>query len=302
LASARPRAKHRILHRGTLNSAAPPWHFATIAILTYVNTLKTIKTSLVLVWPGTCETVGSFARPWMPSLMTNLDTAVSHAFASLNGISPGFDAFVLMLTSNALLKGGVMVALLWFAWFSGERRACRVRSNRNRLVILSILLSCMAAELLSRILSNSLPFRPRPLLETSLPFRLPAGVTLESLGLSTQSSFPSDHGVLFFALAAGICLVCRRAGLFAFAWASIVIALPRLYVGLHYLSDLVVGALIGITIALVGAWLLPRTRLVKTAVLQARTHPACFYPVFFLAMFQLATMLADLRSLMVLVR
>jgi len=234
--------------------------------------------------------------------MSALDSAVSHALASLNGLSPGFDAFVLALSSNALLKGGVMVALLWFAWFSDEQQACRARANRNRLVILSILLSCMAAELLSRVLSNALPFRPRPLFDTGLPFKLPAGVTLESLNLSAQSSFPSDHAVLFFALATGIWLVSRRAGLFAFAWATFAIALPRLYIGLHYLSDLVAGALIGITIALVGAWLLPRTRVVKTAVLHARTHPAFFYPAFFLAKFQLATMLVDLRSLLILVR
>ncbi|OYQ25679.1 hypothetical protein CHU93_13180 [Sandarakinorhabdus cyanobacteriorum] len=152
------------------------------------------------------------------------------------------------------------------------------------------------------LLSKTLPFRPRPLLDPDLPFRLPGGLTAEALGITTESSFPSDHGVLFFALATGIWLVSRRAGLLAFTWALVMIALPRLYLGLHYASDLLAGAAIGVVVSLAGARLLPRLAPVKWAAAWASRQPALFYPMFFVAMMELATMLVDVRALVVVLR
>jgi undecaprenyl-diphosphatase len=230
------------------------------------------------------------------------DLALSHAVASLNGRWPLFDALVLALSANALLKGGVMCGLLWWAWCAREGSLGERGNQRDGQLILAVLASCGLGEVIARLMSKGLPFRPRPLLNPDLAFHLPGGKTVEMLGITHESSFPSDHGVLFFALATGIWLVSRRAGLLAFAWALVMIALPRLYLGLHYASDLLAGAAIGITVALLGAWLLPQLAPVKWAAAWASRQPALFYPMFFVAMMELATMLVDVRALAVVLR
>lgn len=61
---------------------------------------------------------------------------------------------------------------------------------------------------------------------------------------SPDPSFPSDHATFAFAVAVSIVLVSRRIGIVALAMAAL-IGFSRVYVGEHYVSDVVVGALIG---------------------------------------------------------
>jgi undecaprenyl-diphosphatase len=51
---------------------------------------------------------------------------------------------------------------------------------------------------------------------------------------------------LFFALAICILFVSRGAGIFALLHAFFVVSLPRVYMGMHYPTDIVVGAAIGL--------------------------------------------------------
>lgn len=62
--------------------------------------------------------------------------------------------------------------------------------------------------------------------------------------------FPSDHATGAFALAMGLWLYDRTIGAIAFILAAIV-AFARVYVGVHYPSDVVGGALIGMAVALI---------------------------------------------------
>jgi undecaprenyl-diphosphatase len=77
--------------------------------------------------------------------------------------------------------------------------------------------------------------RPRPFAVEAARLLLPP---------SPDPSFPSDHATFAFAVAAGLFLVSKRLGFTALILAAL-IALSRVYVGEHYLSDVVVGALIG---------------------------------------------------------
>jgi undecaprenyl-diphosphatase len=231
--------------------------------------------------------------------MLRIDYNISHYLASLNGRSELFDHFMWMLSANSLLKGGVLAAILWYTWFAEVGRTDRVRSQvkDDRLTIIRVIASCAVAELFARLLSMSLPFRARPLLDASLPFRLPDGMTIEALNIAAESSFPSDHAVLFFAMCTGIWAVSRLAAVLCFTWVTLFVAFPRLYLGLHFASDLIAGAMLGIGVAMIGIRLVPHSQLLKTIVLRSRTHPAYFYPLFFLAMHQVSNMLMDLRNL-----
>jgi undecaprenyl-diphosphatase len=65
-----------------------------------------------------------------------------------------------------------------------------------------------------------------------------------------RHGFPSCHGANSFGLATVIALLFtqRRIGIFIFTWALIV-CYTRIYLGVHYPGDILVGAVIGISIA-----------------------------------------------------
>lgn len=72
------------------------------------------------------------------------------------------------------------------------------------------------------------------------------------LGCSESFSFPSNHAANAFALAT---LLARFDGRFSWLWLVLaaLVASSRVYVGVHYPSDVVVGALLGVACGLVAA-------------------------------------------------
>jgi undecaprenyl-diphosphatase len=67
---------------------------------------------------------------------------------------------------------------------------------------------------------------------------------------ATDAGFPSDHATGAFAMAMALWFYDRAIGALALVLAAIV-AFARVYVGVHYPSDVVGGALIGIAVALI---------------------------------------------------
>ena len=80
------------------------------------------------------------------------------------------------------------------------------------------------------------------------PFHVFTDVTLLIKG-PTGFSFPSGHTMTSFASATVIFLKNKRWGIWAITLASL-IAFSRMYLFVHYPSDIVVGLIIGITIGL----------------------------------------------------
>ena len=143
------------------------------------------------------------------------------------------------------------------------------------------------ALLAAPVLATVLPFRERPLRNPLLHFQLPYGVTETTL--LGWSFFPSDHAVLYFALATTLVFVSRCVGIFALVHAVFVISLPRIYIGIHYPTDLVAGALIGSGAAALGKIARVRTAVVGPLLHWLRKYPGLFYACFFAASFQIAT-------------
>src|SRR6478609_4316077 len=142
-----------------------------------------------------------------------------------------FDQAVAFLSVNYLLKGGVLMAFLWWAWFRSENRDSKERDH-----IIATVLSCVVALAIGRIMVLTLPFRLRPLHEAGLNFVTPYGVAENAL--DKLSSFPSDHAVLFFALVTGLFFVSRAMGAVALLYTLVIVVLPRMYLGLHYPTDI----------------------------------------------------------------
>jgi undecaprenyl-diphosphatase len=201
-----------------------------------------------------------------------------------------FDKVIGITSNNSLLKGGVLATIIWWAWFKREDRHSHYREH-----IISTLFGCVVAIALARVLALTLPFRLRPLHEESLHFLLPYG---ETLGLLEKwSSFPSDHAVLFFTISAGLLFIQRSIGVFALFYSVLFVAFPRVYFGLHYPSDIIAGAIIGVTIALIANRYLVENKYTQSIVTLSQSVPSLFYPLFFVFTFQIAEMFNGSRAL-----
>lgn len=221
-----------------------------------------------------------------------LDFPVSSFLNGFARRSWAFDQSVAFLSVNHLFKGGVLMVLLWWAWF---RKGPRALGESARDHVIATLISCAVALAVARLMILLLPYRERPLHTEALHWTLPYGVAEKALdGLS---SFPSDHATLFFALAVGLVFVSRRLGLLTLAYVTIAIALPRLYLGLHFLTDLFVGGLIGGAISIVGNRMLAGGRLTARVRGWSDSAPQYFYPAFFLVTYQIADLFENTRDL-----
>jgi undecaprenyl-diphosphatase len=111
----------------------------------------------------------------------------------------------------------------------------------GKIVVLALVLTITVSDQLSSTLIKSIVKRERPC------HVLPEVRPLVDCG--SGKSFPSSHAVNMFAAAAVFAYGYRR-----WAWAFYtlagVIAFSRIYVGVHYPSDAVGGALIGLLIGL----------------------------------------------------
>lgn len=201
-----------------------------------------------------------------------------------------FDHLIDFISKSNLFKGGAMTAMLWWLWF---HRAEEDETRRAHIV--ATLIASVAAIAVARGLALKLPFRSRPVHDADLAFVLPYGANRGMM--ESWSAFPSDHAVLFFALAAGTWFVSRTAGILAAAYVTFLIMLPRLYLGLHYPSDILVGALIGIAIAGLANSTAVRRRIADPALRWLRASPSSFYACFFVLSFQIAVLFDDGRDL-----
>jgi membrane-associated phospholipid phosphatase len=148
-----------------------------------------------------------------------------------------FDEMVVLLCNNNFIKGGLVFAIMWYLWFQNQDD----RSKRESLLagVLASFVGLTVAKILTLVI-----IRPRPFNVPSLAIRIPYG--MKAVKWEGLNSFPSDHAVLFFALATGIFFASRRAGWLMFIYISAIICLPRVFLGVHYPSDILGGAVIGL--------------------------------------------------------
>ena len=150
------------------------------------------------------------------------------------------------------------------------------------------------ALVVARLLANFAPFRIRPIFDPGLSYR-PYSVPM-SRNLESWSAFPSDTATFFAALAYGLGYLSRRLAIPIGLYTAVWICLPRMYLGIHYASDIVAGAAIGIMVAWASVrteWL--RNDLAPRLVTWAEEKPAVFYAAAFLISFEMAELFDAIR-------
>jgi undecaprenyl-diphosphatase len=200
------------------------------------------------------------------------------------------DSAMVFLAENSLVKGGFIAAVLWWIWFDLQDR------SRHEEILISTLAASAVAVLAARALALALPFSTRPLYDPDLHFQ--QAFNVESIHLDGWSSFPSDHAALFFALATGIFVSYRGMGVLAFLHAFFIVSLPRVYLGIHYPTDVIVGAMMGSIITYL--FTTPKARQVISwlPIQWMHKHPSSFYACFFLASWQLVTLFNGLLEVL----
>jgi undecaprenyl-diphosphatase len=153
----------------------------------------------------------------------HIDTTLTHQLNALVGVSPTFD-LLMILTANWCVHLLVLsIALRW--WLS------RNRADARHSAILCGLTTVLGLALNQFILL--FVHRPRP---------YEFGVTHLIVDRTVDFSFPSDHATVAFAIAMPLLFKRDRFAPLYLAAASLV-ALSRVYVGIHFLGDIVGGAL-----------------------------------------------------------
>jgi undecaprenyl-diphosphatase len=207
--------------------------------------------------------------------LTGLDVSVYRGLNDFCGWSPTLDRIV---THGEGLKGPLFIGIVGWLWYWPDKEM-----PRRRETLLIIILAVGLSLVVNRAVSTVLPFRVRPMFSigANLPtFRSPPD-------LENWSSFPSDNATYLFAIAAGFWLISRGWGLF-YGVVAAYVALARVFVGIHYPSDVLVGALIGIATSLAVNREPVRKLLAARLLALEPRYPPYFYALFFVALAELS--------------
>ena len=257
-----------------------------------------------------------FAIPYIGYPGMGLNDAVGRAFNSLAGRSPFLDDLFSLGLHNDLVKGAIIGACFFAAWFG---HASREDLLRARVTLLTTLAAAALVLATTKTMSHDIVL-PRPsilaqrfyLLEgdqlresprVALRVPLDAWDQTKARALSEGQvlvddlgSFPSDHAGFFVTIALGIWLVSRAAGAIALVWTFCIILAGKLVTGQHSLVDVVAGsamAVVGITLGrwVAGRWL---SRPLERVADWTLRHGALSSALIFLVMFEAGSTLDHL--------
>lgn len=157
--------------------------------------------------------------------------------AALWGRAPAIDFMVKEGVSIGIIGGLWYGAALFAMWSEGAQQGCAQLRRRTLTIAFASVLVAALTIVASHLVSWAPP-SAHPALAALYDERVP--VSLEA------NSFPSQGTALYAVVAAGVHSLRRAAGCTLWLGVAMLVALPRLYLGSHYLTDVVAGLILGL--------------------------------------------------------
>ncbi|MEK7583437.1 MAG: phosphatase PAP2 family protein [Patescibacteria group bacterium] len=156
-----------------------------------------------------------------------MDLTIFQAINNFAGRWEWLDQLGIFLASGMAY---VLVAVLVALWF--------LRKEQRRMVLVSIVSAVIARGVFVAII-RALYHRARPISVDAV----------HQLVTNDAWAFPSGHASFFFALATGVFLYNKKLGSVFYIFAALM-GLARIFVGVHWPTDILVGAALGMLTAL----------------------------------------------------
>lgn len=224
-----------------------------------------------------------------------MDEYILHLFNSINGKSGIFD-FILATSQRISVKALPFMMVFWGLWFW---KTSDDANSARRSALLATLFATVPTIGITRMFANFAPFSPRPVHTDGLEVNVASHQNI--LATDGWSSMPSDHASLFMGLAVAVLFIHKSTGIFLVFWAVFVSSVPRVILGLHWPSDLIVGWLLGAAISIGFLRFLPSIINRSNLVPLFETKGYILYPILFAVTFEVARMFKATRSVLDLV-
>ncbi len=160
-----------------------------------------------------------------------MDQSITRWINALAGLSAPRDAIMVAITTWGVPLLVAAVVLQW--WSANDRRHVRYACVSAGL---AFVIGLGANQIMLLFVHRIRPYD--------------AAVSHLLIAPTADWSFPSDHATAAFAIVASFTLARLPVRAFVFGVVAIVICFSRVYVGMHYLSDVVGGAAMGTLAAL----------------------------------------------------
>ena len=126
--------------------------------------------------------------------------------------------------------------------------------TKNRAMVVSAVIAAIVSRYVVKSLMILFYERPRPYINLPLSHDLVSVSSAENL-----QSFPSGHAIFFFALSMVIYRFNKKLGAVFFI-CSVVMSVSRIFVGVHWPSDILGGAILGIIVGAITFWLYQKNK------------------------------------------
>jgi undecaprenyl-diphosphatase len=213
---------------------------------------------------------------------SEVDISFYRALNAFCGWSPTLDRAALHVPG---VVGVLFMGIFGLLWFRPD-----TDQFRRREMLVMIFPAVALGLILNRTISTLLPFRVRPM------YAIGANAPSHSwtFDLENWSSFPSDNATYLFAITACLWALLRPFGI-VFGLFSTCVLLARIYFGIHYPSDIVVGALLGIAVAVALNVRAVRDTIAKPLLVVEKQMPSYFYGLLFMGLAEVAGVFSNTR-------
>jgi undecaprenyl-diphosphatase len=179
--------------------------------------------------------------------MTNSEANIT-VFRAVNDIGKEYPDINPLFIFFAEYTVYCLILVLLFYWLT--------RKTENKLMVVSAVISFFIAEVTGKLIGL--------LYSHHQPFAVWSNVN-KLIEKEVGNSFPSDHTIVFFSVCISIALFRRR---FWYLWASLalLLSISRIYVGVHYPVDILVGAVLGIVASILVHKIIPKQKWIRQSI------------------------------------